>query len=120
MMNTLRAVVAAAVVSAAAFAPATAQAWGGRYYSGGHPYHNGYYAVPPASAYEAVSVRPPVFFGAPAYYYPGSYLPAEMSYYPPADYSQGPGYTTYSAYYPHSRAAGFYMSSHAYYYAAPW
>jgi hypothetical protein len=54
-----------------------AKAWGrGRFISGGHPYHNGHLFIPPESAYSAVTYRPPVWFGAPAYYYPGSYLPA--------------------------------------------
>jgi len=89
---------------------------GGRFYSGGHPYHNGYLFMPPSSAYEAVRVRPPFFYGVPAYYYPESYLGGGVQanypgYYPPATYPQ---------YFPTWRAGAFYMSSYGAAYASPW
>lgn len=79
-----------------------AHAFGGRYFSGGHPYHNGFLFVPPASAYEPVWIRPPFRYGAPAYYFPGSYLSPTSTIYPPAPYPGIPGY----------RQAGYYMSIH--------
>lgn len=84
--------------------------FGGRYYSDLHPYHNGYPFVPPSSAYEAVRVRPPAWFGAPAYYYPQSYLAPGYSYYPPASY---PGVPVW-------RMGGYYMSAYGSAAAYPW
>ena len=85
----------------------------GRYYTGGHPYHNGFPFVPPSSAYESVRVRPPFWYGAPAYYYPQSYLGGSV----PNVY----GPTTYQYQYaPTWRQAGYYMSAHGAAYAYPW
>jgi hypothetical protein len=86
----------------ATFAAQDAAAFGGRYFSGGHPYHNGFLFVPPASAYEPVWIRPPFRYGTPAYYFPASYLSPTSAIYPPAPY---PGIPSY-------RAAGYYMSIH--------
>lgn len=73
----------------------------GRYYSGGHPYHNGYLFMPPSSAYEAVRIRPPFHYGVPAYYYPESYLGGQRyGFYPPATYQYAPAW----------RAPYYYMS----------
>lgn len=85
----------------------------GRYYFDGHPYHNGYPFVPPSSAYEAVGLRPPFWYGVPAYYIPQSYMAPGNSYYPPAWY---PGYPSVSTW----RNAGYYMSAHAGAYSYPW
>lgn len=63
-----------------------AMAFGGRRIYGGHPYHNGYHFIPPASAWDPVLVRPPVRYGAPMYYFPESYLAPDRAYYPPAHY----------------------------------
>lgn len=83
----------------------------GRYYSGGHPYHNGYYFMPPSSAYESVRVRPPFHYGVPAYYYPSSYLGApQYGFYPPATYQYAPAW----------RAPFYYMSEYGSAYASPW
>ncbi len=80
----------------------SAHGWGGgRYISGGHPYHNGWLFVPPESAYSGVTLTPPMWYGAPAYYYPQSYL-APGAYYGPIQYPATPmvlpqnvGYPTY-------------------------
>lgn len=87
---------------------------GGRFYSGGHPYHNGYPFMPPASAYEAVRVRPPFYRGVPAYYIPGSYLGGSVpGYYPPTTYPH--------QYLPSWRAGGAYMlSTYGAAHAYPW
>lgn len=82
----------------------------GRQISGGHPYHNGAYFIPPASAYEAVSYRPPFRYGVPAYYYPESYLAPGVTYYPVSEYP----------WFPPARAGYYYMSAHSYYYSYPW
>lgn len=87
----------------------TAQAGGGRKISGDHPYHNGYLFIPPASAYEAVRVRPPVWMGAPSYYYPGSYLSGSYSTYPPPVY---PGVPVW-------RAGGYFMADYGPLYVYP-
>ena len=101
MLRIHRLLAAGLVVGAVACLANDAQAFNKmRKMMGGHPYHNGYYSVPPASAYQAVRLRPPVRYGAPAYYYPGSYLAPGTSYYPAAWY---PGV-------PSGRAAGYYMS----------
>lgn len=97
------------VLAGLAFGVDRAEA-GGRMYFGGHPYHNGYYFIPPSSAYEAPSLMPPPRYGIPAYYIPSSYLAPGVTYYPMADYP----------YVPVERAAGYYMSAHAYQYAYPW
>jgi hypothetical protein len=71
----------------------SAQAHGpfGRYVTGGDPYHNGYLYVPPASAYMGVTYGPPIFFGHPAYYHPGSYMGAQYPYsFGPTQYPSGP------------------------------
>jgi hypothetical protein len=49
-----------------------------------HAYHTGYHFIPPASAWDPVKVRPPLRYGAPMYYFPGSYLSRNRAYYPPA------------------------------------
>lgn len=77
-------------------------AHGGRFYSGGHPYHNGFHFVPPASAYEPVWIRPPFRYGVPANYFPASYLSPDTGYYPPQPY---PGIPTW-------RSGFYYMSVH--------
>jgi hypothetical protein len=79
---------------------------------GGHPYHNGYYFIPPSSAYEAVTLRPPIRYGAPAYYYPESYLaPAPAVYMVPVTWYPGV---------PAWRAGGYYMSGAGPAYFYPW
>jgi hypothetical protein len=83
----------------------------GRYYSGGHPYHNGFHFMPPASAHEAVRVRPPFRYGVPAYYFPESYLGApQRGFYPPVNYQYAPTW----------RAPFYYMSEYGSAYAYPW
>lgn len=99
-----------AVFMMGALAP-KADAWWGRKYTGGHPYHNGYLAVPPASAYEAVRLRPPAYYGAPAYYYPQSYLGVGNPY--------QPSWSTYP-YIPAQRSAAYYMSAHSQATVYPW
>jgi hypothetical protein len=85
----------------------------GRFYNGGHPYHNGYPFMPPASAYESVRVYPPFHRGVPMYYFPGSYLGGSVpGYYPPATYQY--------QYAPAWRSGGFYMSAHGAAYSYPW
>lgn len=79
-----------------------AHAFGGRYFSGGHPYHNGFLFVPPSSAYEAVGYRPPIRYGAPAYYFPASYLSPASGVFPPPMYPGVPAW----------RAGGYYMSTY--------
>ena len=76
-----------------------------------HPYHAGYHFIPPASAYSGVMFRPPIQFGAPAYYFLGSYLPPGASYYPRATYP-------YQA--PPARGGYYYLSEHAFGTAYPW
>lgn len=102
-------IAAAAVVVGFTLCTDRADAFG-RQISGGHPYHNGYYFIPPASAYEAVQVRPPIFYGAPAYYYPESYLAPGATYYPVSEYP----YTT------PARAGYYYMSAYGFYRTYPW
>lgn len=87
----------------------TAAAGGGRMVSGDHPYHSGYLFIPPASAYDAVSVRPPVWFGAPAYYYSGSYTAPGYGVYPGAYY---PGVPVW-------RAGGYFMADYGNLYVYP-
>lgn len=87
--------------------------FGGRYYFDPHPYHNGYFFVPPSSAYEEVRLRPPFWFGVPAYYIPQSYLAPGTDYYPPAWY---PTYPNIPAW----RAGGNYMSARGAASAYPW
>lgn len=82
----------------------------GRMISGGHPYHNGYHFIPPASAWDPVRLRPPIWYGAPAYYFPGAYLGEQRSFYPPADYP----------YVPASRAGSYYLSAHGFAATYPW
>lgn len=111
----LRAVaIGAAILVGTLLTSSRALAWGERWVSGGHPYHNGYLFVPPSSAYEAVRYRPPIWYGPPAYYYPESYLgPDFMSYYPQPDFPWvNMGRARYGGY--------FYMSHNAYLYAYPW
>ncbi|QDU59792.1 hypothetical protein Pan216_06250 [Planctomycetes bacterium Pan216] len=100
-----------ALLGTAENAMAWGSGWGGsmRFQSGGHPYHNGYLFIPPASAYSAVTVRPPVWYGTPSYYYPESYLPAAQAVYPPTNY---PGT-------PMSTAGYYYLSEKSYYYLYP-
>jgi len=95
---------------------AEANAWGGRMYFGGHPYHSGNYAVPPVSAYQGVRVRPPIRYGAPAYYFPQSYLG------PGAAYSYVPHPPRQPAYgsIPVWRSGGYYMSARAVTVYHPW
>ncbi len=87
---------------------------GGRFYRGGHPYHNGYPFMPPASAYESVRVPAPFYRGVPAYYFPESYLGGSVpSVYPPTAYP-------YNYYAPRGQAGAFYMSAYGAAYAYPW
>jgi hypothetical protein len=95
-------VLVAAIVAAGAMAD-QAQAFNRmRKRMGGHPYHNGYYFIPPSSAYEWVRVRPPIRYGAPAYYFPESYLgPSAFEGGMPAAWYPG---------IPVDRLGGYYMS----------
>lgn len=88
----------------------SADAGGGRKIIGGHPYHNGNYFIPPSSAYEGVRVYPPFRYGAPAYYFPGSYLPAGVA---PFSFTTYPGT-------PFGRAGGYYLSTYGYYKTVNW
>ena len=83
-VSNLRSLFLTSFVVAATLMGASSATAGGRTLSGGHPYHNGYLFVPPASAYEAVNYRPPLRYGAPAYYFPQSYLaPEHVTPFPP-------------------------------------
>lgn len=103
-----RLLMAAASLGLALGATCVSEAGGGRKVSGDHPYHNGYLFIPPSSAYEAVRVRPPVWMGAPAYYYPGSYM-SGYSVYPPPVY---PGVPVW-------RAGGYFMADYGPLYVYP-
>lgn len=83
---------------------------GGRRYAGGHPYHNGYLFIPPASAYESVRLAPPPRYGIPAYYVPSSYLPPGFTYQTPVLYQNVPL----------TKSAGYYMGGYGYYHTYPW
>lgn len=84
---------------------------GGRTVVGGSPYHNGYYQFPPVSAYSAVTVRPPWFYGTPSYYYPQSYLPPVYA---------GYGYPAWYPGVPYGQQAAYYMSATGYETVYPW
>lgn len=105
----LRRVVTITILLGALTSASSAMAHG-RKFVGDHPYHVGYYAVPPVSAYEAVRVRPPMRYGAPMYYYPESYLPAGMGGQIPAWY---PGV-------PAERSAYYYISGYGQMRVYPW
>jgi hypothetical protein len=90
---------------------------------GGHPYHNGNFFIPPSSAYEATRVFPPARYGFPAYYVPGSYLPAAAN--PAFPYAYGNAYPVQHPYtwypgVPQGRAGGYYLSAYGYYHTANW
>ena len=109
-MLTMRNLLPLAVLMAGLCIPTSTATAGSRTISGGHPYHNGYYFIPPASAWEAPRVRPPIRYGAPAYYYPQSYMPAGV-YYNPTVFYPGVSY---------QRNAYYYMSAYSYQQAYPW
>ena len=107
------------LVVATLMVAADAQAGGRAYWARAeHPYHapglsQGWYAYPPVSSYSAVTLRPPIAYGAPAYYYPESYLAVDPVYAYPTAYP-------YSYYYPAGPAGYYYMSAHGYMTVYPW
>lgn len=109
-MSKLRGIAFAAMILVGAAIDCSECQAGGRRYTGGHPYHNGYYYIPPSSAYESVRVFPPPRYGVPAYYVPASYMP------PGALRATMPTYPGTPMY----RAAGYYMSAYGYYHTYDW
>lgn len=67
-----------------------------------HPYHLGEFKVPPVSAYSAVRVMPPAYYGFPSYYYPAAYLAPNYGVQLPVTYPY--------QYAPMGRAGAYYMS----------